>query len=90
MTNEEFTAELAERLDWTQSKVTKVLAQTVEHINSSLAENAIINIPNFGVFQTKKKVEKISVDSQTKERFLVPPNISVNFKPASILNEKYK
>lgn len=90
MTNEEFITELSERLDWTQLKVKEVLAQTVEHLNSNLAGNIIIDIPNFGVFQTKKKSEKISVDAQTQERFLVPPKISVNFKPASMLKEKYK
>ena len=90
MTNKELVAELSERLGWTQIKVSEVLAETVEQINSKLAENAIISIPNFGVFQTRKKGERISVNPQTQQRFLVPPKISVNFKPSTILKEKHK
>lgn len=90
MTNKELVAELSERLDWTQIKVSEVLAETVEQMNTKLAENATIAIPNFGVFQTRKKSERISVNPQTQQRFLVPPKISVNFKPSTILKEKYK
>jgi DNA-binding protein HU-beta len=55
-----------------------------------LANNASITISNFGVFQTRKLAERISVNPQTKQRLLVPPKISVSFKPASFLKEKYK
>ena len=90
MTNKELVAELSEKLGWTQVKVSEVLAQTVEQINTQLADNATITIPNFGAFQTRKLAERITVNPQTKQRLLVPPKISVNFKPASVLKEKYK
>ncbi len=90
MTNKELVAELSEQLGWTQVKVSEVLAQTVEQLNSKLADNATIAIPNFGVFQTRKSAERISVNPQSKERFLVPPKISVHFKPSSVLKERYK
>lgn len=90
MTNKELVAELSDQLGWTQVRVSEVLAQTVEQINTNLANNAIITVPNFGSFQTRKRAERISVNPQTKQRFLVPPKISVNFKPASVLKEKFK
>ncbi len=90
MTNKELVAELSEQLGWTQVKVSEVLANTIDYLNSSLADNATIAIPNFGAFQTRKKSERITVNPQTKQRLLVPPKISVNFKPASVLKEKYK
>ena len=90
MTNKELVAELSDLLGWTQVRVSEVLAQTVEHLNSNLAANATITVPNFGSFQTRKRAERISVNPQTQQRFLVPPKISVNFKPASVLKEKFK
>ncbi|MGV8963885.1 MAG: HU family DNA-binding protein [Candidatus Saccharimonadaceae bacterium] len=90
MTNKELVAELSERLGWTQIKVNEVLAQTVEQMNSKLAENATLTIPNFGVFLSRKRAERISVNPLTQQRFLVPPKISVNFKPSTILKEKFK
>ena len=90
MTNKELVAQLSEQLGWTQIKVSEVLAQTVELMNTQLADNSIISIQNFGVFQTKKKAERISVHPQTQQRFLVPPMISEKFKRSSNLTDKYK
>ena len=90
MTNKELVAELSEQLGWTQVKVSEVLAETVDLFNSKLAENGTSTIPNFGLFQTRKQSERISVNPQTQQRLLVPPKITVNFKPASSLKEKYK
>ena len=90
MTNKELVAELSTQLGWTQVRVSEVLAQMVEQLNSSLTDNAVITVPNFGSFQTRRRAERISVNPQTKQRFLVPPKISVNFKPSSVLKEKFK
>ena len=90
MTNKELVAQLSEQLGWTQTKVSEVLAQTVELMSTQLVNNSIISIHNFGVFQTRKKSERISVNSQTQQRFLVPPKISVHFSSSSILKDKYK
>ena len=67
MTNKELITELSERLGWTQIKVSEVLAETIEQMNTKLAENASITIPNFGVFQTRKKSERISVNPRSEE-----------------------
>lgn len=90
MTNKELVAQLSEQLGWTQIKVTEILAQTVDVINKQLADNSSITIQNFGCFQTRKKAERISVNPQSQQRFLVPPKISAHFKPAPVLKEKYK
>ena len=74
MTNKELIAQLSERLGWTQIKVSEVLAQTIEQVNAQLANNSLITIQNFGTFQTRKRAERISV----------------NFKPSTVLKEKYK
>ena len=90
MTNKELIAQLSERLGWTQIRVSEILSQTVDQMSAHLIDNSIITIHNFGIFQTRKKAERISVNPQTQQRFLVPPKITVHFKPSSILKEKYK
>ncbi len=90
MTNKELIAQLSERLGWTQIRVSEILSQTVDQMNAHLIDDSIITIQNFGAFQTRKRAERISVNPQTQQRFLVPPKISVHFKPSSILKEKYK
>ncbi len=83
MTHKDFTAELSQRLQWTQSKTSDMLDAAVELMNEKLAEETQISVQNFGVLETRKKSERISVNPQTQERYLVPPKIVAVFKPAS-------
>ena len=90
MTHKDLIAELSQRLDWTQAKTSGTLDAAVEILNEKLAENVSVSIQNFGIFETKKKSERVSVNPLTQERFLVPPKITVGFKPASGIKDKLR
>ncbi len=90
MTNQELIAALAKRLSWTQRQTSEVLEATVSIINSSLEENNSVNIQGFGLFETKKKAERISVNPVSKQRFLVPPKITLSFRPGQTIKENLK
>ncbi len=90
MTNQELIAALAKRLSWTQRQTSEVLEATVSIINSNLEENNSINIQGFGLFETKKKAERISVNPVSKQRFLVPPKITLSFRPGQTIKENLK
>ena len=90
MTHKELIAEMARRLGFTQSKVSDLLDATVGELNEKLSENTQILIPHFGVFETRKRSERISVNFQTQQRFLVPPSVVAIFKPASGIKEQLK
>lgn len=90
MTNQELIATLAKRLDWTQRQTSEILEATVSIINSHLEESNSINIQGFGLFETKKKGERISVNPVSKQRFLVPPKISLAFRPGQTIKDNLK
>ena len=90
MTHKELGSEMAQRLDWTQAKVSETVDHVVRIMNERLSEDAQISIYNFGVFETKKKSERISVNPQSGKRYLVPPSIVATFKPATALKEQLK
>lgn len=90
MTNKELIAELAKRLDLTQSQTSKLLEDGISVISENLAEVNSINIQGFGLFETKKKQERVSVNPVTKQRFLVPPKLNPVFKPGPVVKEKLK
>lgn len=90
MTNKELVSELSERLGWTQSRVSETLAKTVKQINRKLVEGATISITDLGTLKTERRSEHISIDPETEQRYLVPPQISVHFIPFSSFKEKYK
>ncbi|GAB6123492.1 HU family DNA-binding protein [Dysgonomonas termitidis] len=90
MTNQELIAALAKRLGWTQRQTSEVLETTVSIINSNLEDGNSINIQGFGLFETKKKGERISVNPVSKQRFLVPPKISLAFRPGQTIKDNLK
>lgn len=90
MTHKELIAELAQRLNWTQTKVSEVTDAAVLVMNRELAGEQQIQIQNFGLFETKRRSERISVNPQTKQRYLVPPSIVATFKPATALKDELK
>jgi len=90
MTNKELIAELAKRTGNTQARTAKLLENTVSVISKNLADRNTINIQGFGLFETKKKQERVSVNPVTKQRFLVPPKLSPVFKPGQVVKEKLK
>jgi DNA-binding protein HU-beta len=63
--------------------VIAVMTQELQDGNSLL-------IPEFGTFDVKKKMERISVNPTTKQRMLIPPKLVLGFKPCASLKEKIK
>jgi nucleoid DNA-binding protein len=47
-------------------------------------------LQDFGSFEVEKKMEYISVNPVTKQRFLVPPELAVSFKSATSLKGRVK
>jgi DNA-binding protein HU-beta len=90
MTNQELIATLAKRLGWTQRQTSDMMESTVSIINSNLEEGNSINIQGFGLFETRKKGERISVNPVSKQRFLVPPKISPAFRLGQTIKENLK
>ncbi len=90
MTNKELIAELSKRLEWTQLQTSNIMEDAVSVMNTSLANSNSINIQGFGLFETKKHQERMSVNPVSKQRFLVPPKISPAFRPGQVVKDKLK
>lgn len=90
MNNKEFIADLANRTKLSSREATSLATATVSAIISELLEENSIVIPGFGSFEVKKKLERVLVNPTTKQRMLIPPKMTVNFKPNTSLKSKVK
>ncbi|MCH5307392.1 MAG: HU family DNA-binding protein [Prevotella sp.] len=81
MNNKEFIAELAERTGYTAKDSQKLASNLINAMADAFQEDNAVMVPNFGVFETKKKMERIMVNPSTGQRMLVPPKLVLNFKP---------
>ena len=62
----------------------------VEAMASKFDAGEDVQVPDFGVFELKNRMERIVVKPSTGQRMLVPPKIVVNFKPAQSVKDKLK
>lgn len=90
MTNQELIAALAKRLNWTQRQTADTMEATISIMNNHLENGSSINVQGFGLFETKKKAERISVNPVSKQRFLVPPKITLAFRPGQTIKDNLK
>ena len=80
MNNKEFIAELSRKTGYTAEKTQRMLLNVVDAMGDSFLEGDSLQVPNFGVFEVKKKNERIMISPTTKQRMLVPPKLVLSFK----------
>ena len=90
MNNKEFIAELAERTGYSPKDTQKLAGNLIDAMGDAFQEDNSILVPNFGVFETKKKMERIMVKPATGQRMLVPPKLVLSFKPNQTWKDKLK
>ncbi len=55
-----------------------------------LQDGNSVTIQGLGTFDVKKKLERISVNSVTQQRMLIPPKLVLVYTPSIVLKEKFK
>ena len=90
MNNKEFIADLAIRTGMSSKDTSLLVNATVVAIIGELTEENAVVIPGFGTFEVKKKLERVLINPTTKQRMLVPPKMTVNFKPNTSLKLRVK
>lgn len=91
MNNKDFIQELSKRLDIPVGETQEDVQKLIDVMAGQLqGENASITVQNFGVFEVKKKMERISVNPVSQQRMLIPPKLSLAFRPSPKLKDMFK
>ena len=77
------------RLNMPQEEAERLFDSTVNTLRETLLQGNNVALQGFGVFETKKKNERISVNPATQERMLIPPKLSLAFKPSTVLKDRF-
>ncbi len=88
MNNKMFLDELSKRCDMTVEESQVLSQKLLDIMQKQWQEGDTISLSGFGVFEVRKKNERISVNPVTKVRMLIPPKLALTFKPGSMLKEK--
>ncbi|MBQ0158409.1 MAG: HU family DNA-binding protein [Bacteroidales bacterium] len=88
MTNKEFISTIAARTDMSADQVQACIDALTSAIADNLEEGDALAVQGFGTFEVKKKLERVVVNPNTKQRMLVPPKLTINFRPSNTLKDK--
>lgn len=90
MNNKEFISELSSRLGYSSQSTSKLVDSTIQIVSEELCEGNTVSVQGFGNLEVKKKMERVMVSPITKKRMLVPPKLTVSFKPSLVLKDRLK
>lgn len=82
--------QLALSLDRDPEDVAVVLKSLSDAIASQVKEGNTVALPGFGTFEPKMRAERIANHPSTGKRILVPPKLSMVFKPSALLKQKVR
>ena len=88
MNHKDFISQLTEQTNVSAKEANRLSQVLTDTMASILDDGDAIAIQGFGLFEVKKKMERIVVNPSSKQRMLVPPKLVVSVKPSATLKER--
>ncbi|MGC3979451.1 MAG: HU family DNA-binding protein [Paludibacteraceae bacterium] len=88
MNNKELILTLSSKLNLSKEEVITFLETFTDCCKEQLVENNVIGFHSFGIFELRRKEERVSVHPVTQARTLIPPKLVISFKQSNVLKEK--
>lgn len=90
MNNKEFITELAQRTSLRIDETQRIVNTLIGAMGDHFQEGDAVQVTGFGLFEVKKKLERVMVNPNTGQRMLVPPKLVLAFRPNILLRDKIK
>ena len=81
---------LASRIDRNTEELEKITTALEELLVETLKEGDTVALPGFGQFEPKLREERVTTHPATGKKILVPPRITMVFRPSAMLKQKVK
>jgi nucleoid DNA-binding protein len=88
--HKEVVKRMQQRLDCSKEEVESMLDAFCNTIVERCQQMDTIMIQGLGTFEARKKMERISVNPSTGKRMLIPPKITMVFKPSNAIKTQLK
>ncbi len=85
-----FNRELSRRLGRDIEDINLLSEQLADVMGEALATGDSVSIPAFGSFEPKKRNERVTMHPSSGKRILIPPKLTVTFKPSAMLKTKVR
>lgn len=88
LNTKEISLEIRKRLQIDSETSDALFSSFVNALKEEMLSGNSLSIPSFGIFEARRKKERISINPVTKQRLLSPPKQSLAFKMSAILKDK--
>lgn len=90
MDYETFSSKVAERFGHDASDVDALVEGLALVLAHSCSDLDSVAVPTFGTFAPRKHPEEVVDDMATGKKMLVPPEITVEFRPGAMLTKRIR
>lgn len=90
MNNQLFINKLSDKVGCSPQEASAIARYIAKAVVEEWQSEGCLCVPEFGNFEVKKKMECVSIDSETRQRVLIPPKLVLNFKPSLALKARMK
>ena len=88
MNNKEFVERLTDKLSISQENIQDGINALNNAIIEMLDDETILALKGFGTFEVRKRIERVAVNPATQQKMLIPPKLTICFRPSPNLKEK--
>lgn len=90
MNNKEFLSEIATRLSISQKDCSNLMESLIGSVVTEFENGNSVSLQGFGMFEVRKKEQRLSLNPKTKQKMMVPPKLVLSFKSSNTYKEKLK
>lgn len=81
---------MSKRTGMRGTETQRMVSTLIGAMCDTFIEGDMVQMSNFGTFEVRKKMERIMIVPGTKQRMLVPPKLTLVFKPAIAVKSSMK
>lgn len=88
MNNKEFIERLSNKLKSSSEDIQDEINALGNAIIEILDDETTLTLKGFGTFEVRKRIERVAVNPATQQKMLIPPKLTISFRPSPTLKEK--
>lgn len=81
---------LCKRVNAGKDETSEMVASLCDVLVETALDGDSVTFPGFGSFEPRKREERIALHPSTGKRMLIPPKITLTFRPSTLLKQKVR
>lgn len=81
---------LSRRVNAGKEETGEMIASLCQVLSDTALEGDSVTFPGFGTFEPRKRLERIALHPSSGKRMLIPPKITLTFRPSTLLKQKVR